>query len=175
MRQRFLRACAGKSGDCTPVWFMRQAGRYMAEYRALAGATTRSWRSARRRASRQRSRGSLSTPWTWMRQSFSRISCCRWSRWGSGWSSSPATARESSGRSAPAPISIGSRPVRRGSGLCRRVHCPGPPPPGRPRPGHRIRRRAVHAGELHDRRQGLAPLRRHQEPDVERTRPDGGN
>ena len=35
MRQRFLRACAGESGDCTPVWFMRQAGRYMAEYRAL--------------------------------------------------------------------------------------------------------------------------------------------
>lgn len=35
MRQRFLRACAGESADCTPVWFMRQAGRYMAEYRAL--------------------------------------------------------------------------------------------------------------------------------------------
>ena len=35
MRQRFLRACAGETADCTPVWFMRQAGRYMAEYRAL--------------------------------------------------------------------------------------------------------------------------------------------
>jgi uroporphyrinogen decarboxylase len=33
--QRFLRACLRQPVDVTPVWFLRQAGRYMAEYQSV--------------------------------------------------------------------------------------------------------------------------------------------
>ena len=35
MRNRFLKACRREPVDCTPIWFMRQAGRYMSVFRKI--------------------------------------------------------------------------------------------------------------------------------------------
>ena len=37
IRDRFLRACHRQATDATPVWFMRQAGRYLPEYGKVKG------------------------------------------------------------------------------------------------------------------------------------------
>jgi len=36
----FMKACRGEPTDVTPIWMMRQAGRYMAEYRAVRAKTS---------------------------------------------------------------------------------------------------------------------------------------
>ncbi|MCW5199000.1 uroporphyrinogen decarboxylase, partial [Desulfobulbus sp. F3] len=37
MNDIFLKACRGEQTEYTPVWFMRQAGRYLPEYQAVRG------------------------------------------------------------------------------------------------------------------------------------------
>ena len=39
-RSAFIRTCRGEHAEHTPVWFMRQAGRSLPEYRSIRGTGT---------------------------------------------------------------------------------------------------------------------------------------
>ena len=85
----FMKACRGEPNDVTPIWLMRQAGRYLAEYRAIREkvglpGTVQAARPVRRdhgnhRATAGSGRRRLSSP-----------TCCPfWSRWGWTWNMPP--------------------------------------------------------------------------------------
>ena len=173
MNDRFLRACRREPVDATPVWFMRQAGRYMAEYRALRErysllelcrtpdlAIEVTLQPVRRFAVDAAILFSdlllplepMGLPFDFVKGEGPQIEHPIRSR---GRHRPAAALRAPGGAGATC-----SKP----SGWCKAEL-------GGPGPAHRLRRRAVHAGVVRHRGRPLEPLRPHQGADV---RPSGG-
>ncbi len=160
VNDRFLRACRRQPVDATPVWFMRQAGRYMAEYRALrqryslleicrhpdlaVAVTLQPVDAIDVDAAILFS--DLLLPFTPMGLDFDFVK-------GEGPSIAASDPPRGRRRSRCAPSSRARRSV-----TCSRRSAAAPRA-RRPRAAHRLRRRAVHDGRVRDRRRSLDDLR----------------
>ena len=169
MNDRFLKACRREPVDRTPVWFMRQAGRYMPEYREIRSrhslldicrspelATTVTMQPVRRIDVDAAILFSdlllplepMGIPFDFVRGEGpgDRKSAAHRSRHRSAEVVRAARGARARARSDPHDSARARRPAQRAA--------------------HRIRRRAVHARVVRDRRRPLAELRADQSADV---------
>ena len=166
----FVRACKSQPVERTPVWFMRQAGRYMPEYRAvrkqhsLLEICKKPALAAEVTITAAEILGvdaaiifaDLLLPLEVMGLPFH-------------FSAGEGPVIEKPLRSAGRHREPAHRPRRR-TRLCRRSRGLVAKHFGDRAAGDRILRRAFHAGQLHDRRRRLAQLRSRQEDDVQLAR-----
>jgi hypothetical protein len=76
-----MRALRRVKTERTPVWLMRQAGRYLPEYRAVREQAGGFLEMIREPSTPPKSRSSRSAASAWTRRSCSATSSCRSRRW----------------------------------------------------------------------------------------------